>query len=537
MTMHERIGSLRMSRRQAVVSATAGTVMAAGAARVFAQDATPTATPVAGVTPASVSAAIDQIPALAEELLDHTGIPGIAISVVYQDEVRFADGFGLREAGAELAVDGDTVFQLASVSKAVGSTVVAAVVGEGQVTWDTRIADLDSSFVLSDPWVTANVTIADLYSHRSGLPDHAGDTLEDLGGDRELVLHNLRYLKRLGSFRNSYAYTNFGLTAAAQAVATHVGTTWEDLSNDKLYAPAGMTSTSSRYSDFAARDNRAVNHVEQDGAWVHAFDRQPDAQSPAGGVSSTARDLGQWLRLQLGGGALDGEQLVDAAALGVTHLPHAMNRVPADPLAAAPGWYALGWNVRYGEDGLVEASHSGAFALGAGTCVFIRPRDQLGIVVLTNAFPIGAAESLAFSFLDLCRFGAVQHDYLPILGPIVTASAAPEYGEGVAEAPERVDPPSAPEAYLGVYENDFFGDLEVVQDGERLALRLGPNAALLPMAHYTRDVYTYLPVGENGGITSAVTFTIGADGVASQVVLENLDLYGAGTFIRPAAEA
>ena len=118
-------------------------------------------------------------------------------------------------------------------------------------------------FALGDPYVTANVTVGDMFSHRSGLPDHAGDRLEDMGFDRRQVLEKLR-LEPLDPFRITYQYTNFGVTAAAEAVATAAGTDWARLSNDTVYAPLGMTSTSSRFADFVARPNRAVGHMSVD---------------------------------------------------------------------------------------------------------------------------------------------------------------------------------------------------------------------------------------------------------------------------------
>ena len=136
-------------------------------------------------------------------------------------------------------------------------------------------------FKLKDPAATAMLTVGHLYSHRSALPDHAGDDLEDLGYDRQTILERLRYapLKR---FRDNYDYTNFGLTAAAVAVAEAVGTDWEKLSEEVLYRPLGMTRTSSRFAEYVARDNRAVPHVKIGGAWEARYQRQPDAQTLAG---------------------------------------------------------------------------------------------------------------------------------------------------------------------------------------------------------------------------------------------------------------
>ncbi len=201
----------------------------------------------------------------------------MAIGVVSRDEVVYLKGFGVREAGTDQAVDADTVFQLASVSKPIASTVVAALVGDGVVGWDDHIVDHDPTFQMYDPWVTREVTLRDMFAHRSGLPDHAGDLLEDLGYDRTEVLHRLRYQRPDTSFRSTYNYTNFGLTEAAVAAARAAGESWEDLSAERLYRPLGMTATSSRFADFEAAPNHALTHVQVDGRWEPRYVRDPDA--------------------------------------------------------------------------------------------------------------------------------------------------------------------------------------------------------------------------------------------------------------------
>jgi CubicO group peptidase (beta-lactamase class C family) len=148
-----------------------------------------------------------------------SGIPGMAIAVVHGGKTLYAKGFGVRDVRSPEKVDADTVFQLASLSKPIAATVVAHQVGIRDLTWDAPIVAHLPWFALSDPAVTGMLTVADLFAHRSGLPDHAGDLLEDLGYGRRAVLERLRFLP-LAPFRTSYAYTNFGVTAAAEAVAS-----------------------------------------------------------------------------------------------------------------------------------------------------------------------------------------------------------------------------------------------------------------------------------------------------------------------------
>ena len=149
------------------------------------------------------------------------------------------------------------------------------------ISWDTPIVDKLPWFALSDPAVTKMVTVGDMYSHRSGLPDHAGDLLEDLGYDRRQVLDKLRDFP-LDPFRISYAYTNFGLTAGAEAVAASAGESWEDLSQDVLYKPLGMASTSSRFDEYLARPDRAVGHIHVDGKYAPDYVRNPQEEGAGG---------------------------------------------------------------------------------------------------------------------------------------------------------------------------------------------------------------------------------------------------------------
>jgi CubicO group peptidase (beta-lactamase class C family) len=429
-------------------------------------------------------------------------------------------------------VDADTVFQLASVSKSVGSTVVAELVGEGKIAWDSKLSVLDPAFALFDPWVTREITIRDMYAHRSGLPEHAGDWLEDLGFTRAEILHRLRYQHPGSSFRSHYAYTNFGVTEGAIVAAKAYGLEWEDASKQKVYNPLGMTSTSSRYADFVARKNKALGHVLVDGKWVQKFKRDPDPESPAGGVSSSVNDLGKWMRLQLGNGKFDGKQIVNEKALVETHHPHMLTGF--SPFTGLPGFYGLGWGVSYDPEGRLRLNHSGAFALGAATHVNLVPAEQLGIVVLTNAYPVGIAEGLGATFLDTALYGKPTQDWLALFKQRFSNPAAIGTFPGFdySKPPASPAPASKNSAYLGRYTNDFFGDISIIEKDSGLAIVQGPKNKTFPMKHYDRDMFTYETESENAVGMSGITFTIGPDGKATQVAVENLNVHGEGSFKR-----
>ena len=490
------------------------------------------AAPEPAVTAEAVSDAVRTVQAMASKIIADKGAPGIAIAVVFRDKLVWAGGFGVRDVATGRAVDADTVFQLASVSKPLASTVVAALVGEGKIAWNSRISDLDPGFQLADPWVTREVRIDDLFSHRSGLPDHAGDLLEDMGYSRDEVLRRLRLQKGGGPFRASYAYTNFGLTEAALAAGKPYGLTWEDASETRLYRPLGMTSTSSRYSEFINRPDRAAGHVRVNGQWAVKDQRQPDAQSPAGGASSSVNDMAKWMRLQLADGKFDGKQIVDAQALAETHAPQV--HTGSNPLTGAPQFYGLGWNVSYDQQGRLRLNHSGAFSMGASTVVSLVPSEQLGIVVLVNAEPVGVSEALAFSFMDQALYGRQTQDWRPLFAKVFAAMAAEggDHAVDYGRPPPSPSPAMADAAYLGTYANAYFGDVEVAIRGGGLTIVEGPGRMVFPLTHYDRDTFTYRTIGENASGLTGVTFTVGPDGRAQAVRVGNLDDYGDGVFMR-----
>jgi CubicO group peptidase (beta-lactamase class C family) len=488
-----------------------------------------------GVTPDRVKAALPELEILTTELLKKTGVPGLAIAVVHQDQLIYAKGFGVREVGKPDGVDADTVFQLASVSKPLGSTVVAALVGDRLLKWDDRIIDHDPAFQMHDPAVTAALTIRDTYSHRSGLPDHAGDLLEDMGYDRAEVLRRLRFIPTRNNFRSHYAYTNFALTEGAVAAAKAAGKPWDVLSEDRLYRRLNMAATSSRLSDFLARPNRTRGHVSIDGRWVAKYQREPDAQSPAGGASSSVNDMARWMRLHLSGGTFNGEPIISAEALAETYQPHmVLNAHPIKPAAERYGFYGLGWNVDYDELGRVRLGHSGAFLLGAATAVSLVPADRLGIIVLTNAQPLGLPEALAQTFIDLATFGKVQRDWYALFHPYFVEMALEGHSPiDYAKSPASRTPALPNVVYLGTYENDFYGKLEILALDGKLMMRQGLKKSAYPLTHYDRDTFYYETAGESAVGLSGVTFTIGAVGkAATSVIVENLNEEGLGRFTR-----
>jgi CubicO group peptidase (beta-lactamase class C family) len=454
-----------------------------------------------------VNTAVSQLDTWIHSALAQTKVPGLAVAVIYKDKVLLLRGYGLRKIGDSAKVDPDTVFEIASVSKPIASTILASLVGQGKISWDDRITALDPSFKLSNPDTTRLVTMRDFLSHRSGLPTESGDMLEDLGYSRPEILEKMRYLSLPGQLGKSYAYSNFGFTTAAIAAAKKIGHPWETIAQEQLYGPLGMTSTSSRFSDYRNRTNKAAMHIFVNGRPVNRFVRDADAEAPAGGVSSSIRDLAQWALLQLNGGKWNGKQLVDANALAETHKP-AVCRTPAEPANpnTCPGgqYYALGWNVSTDSQGRQQLGHSGAFFLGAATSIYIVPDERLSVIALSNALPVGLPETICLDFLDLVHYGKPQRDYLALAGKTFAAmmtetqKSSPDYA--TLRPPKKRTPPQPLQTYAGKYSNQYFGTLEVSVEGGRLILRLPPRGSYYELTNWDGDTFTYYFASENTGM-------------------------------------
>ncbi|MES2461746.1 MAG: serine hydrolase [Armatimonadota bacterium] len=484
-----------------------------------------TSSPTPTFTDAKVQSAFATLDAQATRAVKEAGVPGMAVVVVYKDKIVYLKGFGVRQKDGTDLVTPDTVFQLASLSKPITATAIAGLVGDGSVSWDDPIRKYLPDFQMDTPSVTQQVTIRDFLSHRSGLPDHTGDELEDMGYSQDQILHQLRYVSTGNRFRSAYAYTNYGFTTAGVAAAKSVGKSYDDFIADRLFRPLGMTSTSTRFADYVASPNHAVGHARENGQWIAKYQRKPDNQAPAGGVNSTARDMAQWLRLLLAGGKIDGRPVIDASALAETQ--RAQIERPNGP-------YGLGWNVGNDSQGRPRPNHSGAFSQGAATAVFALPTEGLGIVVLSNGAPIGAPEAVALSFLDVVAEGKMQRDWLTFLEPIFVESTAPEYGKDTdyTKPPAQPTPALTADAYAGTYHSDFFGNIEIAAQSGSLVLKQGPAQTAFPMTHWDGNIFLFQPVGEQAGGLSGVTFTIGANQKAEKILVENLNIYGLGTFTR-----
>lgn len=481
---------------------------------------------------AAIARAVDQLPSLAQKGLDLSGVPGMAIAVVHDGEMVYAEGFGVRKAGQPEKIDPETVFQIASISKSISATTVAKAVTNTDLSWDTPVVDSLPDFSLKDTFATENATVGDYFSHRVGLATGAGDDLEDIGYDREYILNHLN-LQPLMPFRSTYQYSNFGITVAAQAIAAALDTTWEDLIDELTFEPIGMTSSSARHDDFLAQENRASTHILINDTFEALFERNPDPQSPAGGVSSNVIDMAKWMNMVLAQGELKNATYINSADILAATTGQMVTGAGPSP-EGRTGLYGYGFNVGTQVGGRTSLSHSGGFILGAGTNYQIIPSLDLGIVTLTNGGPVGVAEAVNAEFLDLVQYGQTHRDWFTDFRGALGGLFIPA-GDLVGEEPPSDATPAAPvDEYTGTFTNDYFGDLIVTEVDGALIGALGPRSDyIFELTPWSGDTFAFIPTGENappGSLSSAI-FDRTSDEVI-EVTLDYFNSQGLGTWSR-----
>lgn len=458
-------------------------------------------------------------------------VPGLAIAVVRGDSVIAAKGWGVRTLGRPERVDGNTVFNVASLTKTLTATAAATVVDEGKLRWDDPVRRYLPWVEFPDPYLDRAVTLRDVLSHRVGL-FAANMMWVPTGIDRREILRRIRFLPAeapfpvtagtappaSAPFRTAEVYSNVLFTLGGEVAATAAGTTWEELVRTRLVVPLGMDSTVVRLGDLGARTNVASPHVVLAGVQRPVPQVDYASIAPAGSVYSTASDMARWLRFQLGDGAWNGRRLVSAAALEEIHSPQVIVPTTAAFRAARlielPSAYGMGWNV-WDFRGRPMLWHGGN-ADGMPSYLAILPKERLGVVVLINTWKAPNLHgALAARILD-GYLGLPTRDHA---GQALAALRAQEEREAAywrARDSSRVrgTRPTLPlAAYAGTYVDSLYGETRIAVDGDHLTLQMGggPVADLAHWHYDTFDVRWRDPVFASA-YPALVSFVLGAGG-------------------------
>jgi CubicO group peptidase (beta-lactamase class C family) len=421
-------------------------------------------------------------------------VPGLGCSVIRDGEVVLSRGFGLRTVGESTPVDEHTLFAIGSVSKSFTGAAVAMLVDEGLLTWESRVIDHLPDFRLFDPFVTRELTVRDLLTHRGGL--ERGDFMWYKSGyDVAAVMQRIRHLAPSWSFRSTFGYQNVMYVAAGELIRTLTGKSWDQFVDERLLTPLGMTHSSSSIAGVDRSGNLASPHVELEGKAIVIEPHEGDNMNPAGSIYSSARDMTRWLTLQLSDGAIDGERLLTSGSLGTTQTPQMLiaNASPwlemfpdAHFLSYGAGWFI--WTYR----GHKLISHGGNIdGMAAVACVI--PEVRFGISALCNLDGTLLPQALLHHTVDAV-LGDGKRAWLSEFQALQTAGKERLEFAQAQRTRERLTgtQPSRPlPEYAGTYVDPFYGNAAISRDDGGLAFAFVGWTGRLE--HWQLDTFRLLP--------------------------------------------
>ncbi|RZJ69620.1 serine hydrolase [Flavobacterium sp.] len=336
----------------------------------------------------SVNAQLSEskIDALVEKTLTAFDVPGIAVAVVKDGKIVHAKGYGVKSVRTKQKVDANTLFGIASNSKAFTATALAILVDEGKISWDDKVVKHIPEFKMYNEYVTNEFTIRDLLTHRSGLGLGAGDLMVWPDGNNfqvQDIVDNLQYLKPTSAFRTKYDYDNLLYIVAGEVVNRVSGKTWNEFVESRIMQPIGMNNSASSFYRLKDTTNVIDPHVPIDGKLKIISRYKLRTFDAAAGLYASVNDLSNWLILQMNKGKFDGKQIFSEKVANEMWTPQTIqpNKAVA-PYFSNFKTYGLGWQLT-DVKGKLQVSHTGGLE-GIVTQTLMIPELKLGIIVLTN---------------------------------------------------------------------------------------------------------------------------------------------------------
>jgi CubicO group peptidase (beta-lactamase class C family) len=481
---------------------------------------------IAAVSVATAPCALTQAPlsgfdAVVAQSVKDWNVPGLAIAVVKDDSTVFAKGYGVRKLGTRDSVNAHTLFANASTTKAFTSFVVELMADEGKLRMDAPVVTYLPAFRLSDPVATRQITIADLLSHRTGVPEADYIWYDDTSSFPE-IMRRLSYVPFNAPVRSHFEYQNITYALAGNIAAERAGTTWEKLVQERILTPLGMRETFTDTPDEKAHPNIAFAHDYVNDT-VRVIPRYAtDNIGPAGAMYSSVSDMAIWMRFLLDSARLGGKRVLSARGYADLFAPHILvddkEFYPTAKLthtrfqAYGQGWFLEDYR------GEFVAFHTGSID-GMVAIVGLIPERRLGVVVFANRDHAELRHALMYAAFDR-YLGSSKHDWSAEMLPLYARLR----DEG-KKAERKIDAehvmgtqPSLPLGrYAGVYSDSLYGTATVKLEGKKLAVDFGPlSAADLEHWHYDsfmahwRDAYRGRQL---------MTFRLGDDGSVSGLAI------------------
>ncbi len=402
---------------------------------------------------------------LIRQMLDFWKVPGVGVAVIKDGAIVLADGFGLRNQAEQLPVTPNSLFAIASATKAFTTFGLGLLVDDGKLDWDTPVREYLPDFKLHDQFASERITARDLVCHRSGLPRHDFSWYNATATRRELV-ERVRHLEPSKDFRSTWQYQNLMYVVAGYLTGELAGCTWEEFVQQRIFAPLGMATSQFAVAESQQSADYATPYAEKDDELTEIPFRPITTIGPAGGINSTISELAQWVLLHVNGGKLGERRLISAANLAQMHTPQMVIQPQVSFDEVETLGYGLGWFIEsYRGNRLV---HHGGNIDGFATLVSFMPRHGIGLAVVCNRGGSPLPNALSYGLYDrLLGLPA-----LPWNERMAALQTEQKSGQQKAERQRTARPAAAPARppahFARAYQHPGYGKLAIALEDTQL---------------------------------------------------------------------
>lgn len=430
--------------------------------------------------------------------------PGVAIAVIKEDDILYKKAFGMADIENKLSMTDETRFAMASITKSFTAMSIALLVDENKLEWDTPVKQYIPEFILNDPYITQNITVKDMLSHRTGLPRHDYSAWR-LDITREEFIKRMKHFKFSASFREKFQYNNLMYYASAYLVEKVSGIKWEDFVHDRIFKPL-MMKASNFHPQPSRKDqvNAQGYRIEWDNEGnaletVHMPFSSHTELSPgaAGALFSNLSDLIQWLKIHVNDGYYGEKQIISSGNLKQMHLPQMI--IPGGGISESLFSntifaYGMGWFIEpYRGYTLI---HHGGNVEGHSLIIGFIPQKKVGVIGLTNIASLPLRDILLYEGIDRALELSPKDwnlKYHNIYDPIIKARAKSKK-TSAEERIENADATHPIEDYAGIYCADGYPDFEMKVFPEGLQARSVGSMDWSSLKHYHYNVFEwYIP--------------------------------------------
>lgn len=463
-----------------------------------------------------------------EKAMSTFQVPGVAVAIIKDNAVVMSKGFGVIEHGKSAQVTPDTLFGIASNTKAMTAAILASLVDEGKLTWSTKVIDIIPEFQMPNAYVTREFTVTDLLAHNSGLGLGAGDlmiwphtTLTNAD-----IIKGLKYLPEVSSFRSEFAYDNLMYIIAGEVIATVTGQTWHEVIQERIFAPLGMNNTRAAYSLIEKDNNNVARaHVPLEGKLNVVGGNMLEKFSSAGSVASNVSDMSLWLQAQLNQGryGTDKKLFSDKQSRAMwqmrTILPVSDKATKQDKTHFSG--YGLGWFLK-DYHGVKLIHHSGGI-LGMVSKVVLVPEENLAMVILTNQ-QSGYAFNAIYQQILNEYLTLPEKDWVAYYHEKQQKRVAKEQ-KRLAKAADSVNKNSSHSLvlrdYAQTYVDNWYGEIHITYKNNKLNMQFGNTPELKgTLEHYQHNTFIVRWHDRTLEADAFVNFNLNEDGDINYVTMK-----------------